>query len=141
VTADATVANRVSESGSALLWVLEGERVVIRSRESTDVIGFSEIVLARSVRNSTCIVTCTGELKVRHTLGFVVDRLAHLGLVRIHRNTAVNERRIRRLKGFGRHRLEIDLDGGRTLEVGRTFQRRLRDLLTARSTAFGGERL
>jgi DNA-binding LytR/AlgR family response regulator len=116
-----------------LLWVLDGERVAIRSRGSTDVIGWGEIVLARSVRNSTCIVTCNGEIKVRHTLGFVVDRLAHLGLVRVHRNTAVNRTKVRRLKGFGRHRLHVDLDGGFTLEVGRTFQRVLRESFNAAS--------
>ena len=120
------VATGRAEPSATALWVLDGARVAIRSGGSTEVIAWNEIVLARWVGNCTDIVTYRGDIKVRRPLWFVIEQLSGLGLLQIHRRIAVSADKVRRFTGSGRHRLAIDLEGERTLEVGRSFQRAVR---------------
>ena len=113
--------------------VLDGDRVAIRHGTSTHVIAWEDVVFVRSANKCTWIVTTHGEFKVLEALATVVDGLAILGLVRIHRAIAVSGMRVRQLVGRGRHRLTIVLDTGAQFDVGRQFQ----PLIRAR---FGGRR-
>jgi DNA-binding LytR/AlgR family response regulator len=102
--------------------VLDGDRVALSWRAETELIAWSDIVLAHSVGNHTLFVTCQRELKVRSPLRAVVEKLAPLGLVQVRRDVAVNASRVRRIVGAGRHRLVIILDDDRCVDVGRQFQ-------------------
>jgi DNA-binding LytR/AlgR family response regulator len=97
-------------------------------------VSWDNIVVAHSVGNYTVIETHGGPLRVHRSLSFVVERLAVLGLVQIHRRVAVNGDKVRRLRGAGRHQLSIDLEGQLTFNVGRNFQRSVRN-------QFGGGRV
>lgn len=108
------------------LCVLDGERIAIRSRGSTQLLSREEIVCARAAKNGTWIVTRRGEFKVREPMGAVVERLEVLGIVRIHRGIAVNAAKIRQLVGRSQHRLVIILDDAGSYEVGRRFQKSIR---------------
>ena len=108
-------------------------RVAIRSGAATEVVAWNDIILARSAKNYVWVVTRQGSIRVRSPLQVVVDALAGLGLVQIHRRIAVNDAKVRRLVRSGHRRLEILLDDELRLEVGRQFQR----LVRAR---FGAER-
>lgn len=108
-------------------------RVAIRSGAATEVVAWSDIILARSARNYVWVVTRHGSIRVRSPLQVVVDALAGLGLVQIHRRIAINDAKVRRLVRSGHRRLEILLDDELRLEVGRQFQRVVR-------ARFGAER-
>jgi DNA-binding LytR/AlgR family response regulator len=108
-------------------------RVSICSGSSTEVVEWSDIILARSAKSYTWIVTRRGELRVRGPLQVVICTLAELGFVQIHRRFAINDSKVRRLIRCGRRRLDILLDDDVRLEVGRQFQRSVRD-------RFGAER-
>jgi DNA-binding LytR/AlgR family response regulator len=118
VSDTATRANDVAD----VVGILDGRRVSIRCRAFTEVVSWDDIVVARSVGNCTVIETRSGSLQVHRPLRFVVKRLAGLGLMQIHRGVAVNSDKVRRLRGAGRHRLSVDLDGQLTFNVGRKFQ-------------------
>jgi hypothetical protein len=85
-----------------------------------------DLLYVRSDRKRTWISTTQGTLKSSGALADVVDTLSPLGLVRIHRGIAVNESRVRRIAGQGRHRLILTLDTGEEFLVGRQFQRFVR---------------
>jgi DNA-binding LytR/AlgR family response regulator len=113
--------------------VLGVDRVSICSGASTEVVEWGDIILARSDRSYTWIVTRRGALRVRGPLHLVICTLAGLGFVQIHRRVAVNDSKVRRLIRSGRRQLDIQLDDDMRLEVGRQFQRSVRD-------RFGAER-
>ena len=106
--------------------LLNPDRVAIRSGATITVVSVDDIILAESSRNTTVIVTRLGELRVRETLRAVLELLGLNALTRIHRRIAVNRSRIRQVVGRGNHRLEVVLDDGRCLAVGREFQREVR---------------
>ena len=129
-----TDATSRDERLAGLVCALDGRRVSIRCRALTEVVSWDDIVVARSVGNYTVIETHGGPLTVHGPLRLVVERLSSLGLVQIHRRVAVNGDKVRRLRGFGRHQLRIDLEGQITFDVGRNFQRIVRH-------RFGGGRV
>lgn len=108
------------------LCVLDGERIAIRYRSSTQVFLREEIICARAAKNGTWIVTRQGDFKIREPIGTVVERLEVAGIVQIHRGIAVNAAKVRQLVGRGQHRLGIILEDGRVFQVGRQFQRLIR---------------
>ena len=108
------------------LLVLDGARIAIRHRASTQVVARDEVICARAARNGTWIVTIRGQFKVREPMNSVVDKLATVGVVRIHRAIAVNGDKVRSLIGRSQHRLAVMLDGDECFEVGRQFQRAIR---------------
>ena len=108
------------------LSVLDGDRIAIRYRSSTQVFAWEEIICARAAKNGTWIVTRHGEFKIREPIGAVVSRLEAVGIVQIHRGIAVNGAKVRRLVGRSQHRLGIILDDGQAFQVGRRFQRMIR---------------
>ena len=107
--------------------VIGADRVAICSGPSTEVVEWNDIILARSARSYTWIVTRRGALRVRGPLQVVICTLAGLGFVQIHRRVAVNDSKVRRLVRCGRRRLDILLEDDVRLEVGRQFQRSVRD--------------
>jgi DNA-binding LytR/AlgR family response regulator len=113
--------------------VIGAGRVAICSGASTEVVDWADIILARSAKSYTWIVTRRGELRVRGSLQVVICALVGLGFVQIHRRFAVNDSKVRRLIRCGRRRLDILLEDDVRLEVGRQFQRSVRD-------RFGAER-
>lgn len=123
-------ANTGNGSGTAVraerLCVLDGDRVAIRYRSSTQVFACDEIICARAAKNGTWIVTRHGEFKIREAMGTVVERLERAGIVQIHRGVAVNAAKVRQLVGRSQHRLGIVLEDGRVFQVGRQFQRLIR---------------
>jgi DNA-binding LytR/AlgR family response regulator len=128
---DTPVAER--RTATSPVRVIGGGRVSICSRASTEVVEWGDIILARSDRSYTWIVTRRGALRVRGPLHVVICSLAGLGFVQIHRRVAVNDSKVRRLIRSGRRRLDILLEDDMRLEVGRQFQRSVRD-------RFGAER-
>jgi len=106
--------------------VIGPARVAICSGASTDVVEWSDIILAKSAKNYTWIVTRQGAIRVRRPLQVVIESLAALGFVQIHRRVAVNDSKVRRLVRSGRRRLEILLEDELRLEVGRQYQRVIR---------------
>jgi DNA-binding LytR/AlgR family response regulator len=113
--------------------VIGARRISICSGASIEVVEWSDIILARSARSYTWIVTRRGAHRVRGPLQVVICTLAGLGFVQIHRCVAINDSKVRRLIRLGRHRLDILLDDDLRLEVGRQFQRAVR-------AQFGAER-
>jgi DNA-binding LytR/AlgR family response regulator len=107
--------------------VIGAHRISICSGASTEVVEWSDIILARSARSYTWIVTRRGDLRVRGPLQVVICTLAELGFVQIHRRVAINDAKVRRLIRCGRRRLDILLEDDVRLEVGRQFQRSVRD--------------
>jgi DNA-binding LytR/AlgR family response regulator len=120
-------------ASAAPVRVIGSGRVSICSGSSTEVVEWSDIILARSDRRHTWIVTRRGELRVRGPLQVIICTLAELGFVQIHRRVAINDAKVRRLIRCGRRRLDILLEDDVRLEVGRQFQRPVRD-------RFGAER-
>ena len=108
------------------LSVLDGHRIAIRHRASTHVVAREEVICVLAARNGTSIVTARGPFKVREPMNSVVDKLAIIGVVRIHRAVAVNASRVRRLLGRSQHHLAVILDCDASFEVGRQFQREIR---------------
>ena len=108
------------------LSVLDGHRIAIRQRASTHVVARGEVICVRAAKNGTWIVTAHGQFKVREPMNSVVDKLAVVGIVRIHRAVAVNGDRVRSLLGRSQHRLLVMLDCNESFEVGRQFQREIR---------------
>ena len=108
------------------LCILDGDRIAIRHRASTHVVAREDVICARTAKNGTWIVTARGRFKVREPMNVVVDKLAIVGVVRIHRAIAVNGDRVRCLHGRSQHRLAVVLDGDERFDVGRQFQREIR---------------
>ena len=108
------------------LVVLDERRITVREGAATHVVAWQEVVYVHAARNGTRIVTNLSELNVRESIHRVVAKLAPLGMVRIHRGTAVNGARIRRLVGRSGHRLTLVLDERLEFDVGRRFQRPIR---------------
>jgi DNA-binding LytR/AlgR family response regulator len=121
----APVASRRASTGCVR--VIGAGRVSICSGSSTEVVEWRDIILARSARSYTWIVTRRGSLRVRGPLQGVICTLAGLGFVQIHRGVAINDSKVRRLIRSGRRRLDILLDDDVRVEVGRQFQRSVRD--------------
>jgi DNA-binding LytR/AlgR family response regulator len=120
-------------ASAAAVRVIGPGRVSICSGSATEVVEWSDIILARSAKSYTWIVTRRGELRLRGPLQVVICTLAELGLVQIHRRVAINDSKVRRLIRCGRRRLDILLEDDVRLEVGRQFQRSVKD-------RFGAER-
>jgi DNA-binding LytR/AlgR family response regulator len=108
-------------------------RIAICAGPDTEVVDWSDIILAKSAKNYTWIVTRRGSIRVRRPLQVVIESLAALGFVQIHRRVAVNDSKVRRLVRSGRRRLEIVLEDESRLDVGRQYQRVVR-------ARFGAER-
>ena len=106
--------------------IVGASSVGVRQGSATVVMAWCDLLYVRSDRKRTWISTTHGILKSSGALADVVDTLSPLGLVRIHRGVAVNESRVRRLAGQGRHRLILTLDTGEEFLVGRQFQRSVR---------------
>lgn len=113
-------------AGNERLSLLDGHRIAIRHRASTHVLGREEVICVRAAKNGTSIVTARGRFHVREPMNSVVDKLAIVGLVRIHRAVAVNGNRVRSLLGRSQHRLAVILEGDECFDVGRQFQRAIR---------------
>jgi len=115
------------------LSVLDGGRVALRYAASTELLLADAIVLARAEGNFTLLVTEASEHLVRAPLTFVVEELKPFGLVRIHRGAAVNMGRVQRVVARGQHKLFVVLRTGAEVEVGRNYQRLIRDRLGVRT--------
>ena len=115
------------------LSVLDGGRVALRYAASTELLRADTIVLARADGNRTLLVTEASEHPVRAPLSFVVDELKEFGLVRIHRAAAVNMGGVQRVVARGQHKLFVVLHTGEEVEVGRNYQRLIRDRLGVRT--------
>jgi len=114
------------QSRRVAIRVLDGDRVAIRRGAATTLVDGRDILSAHSAGNITVINTRHGELRVRRPLKAVVEHLGAIGLMQIHRSTAVNVAAIRQLVGFGGHRVLLRLDDDTWLGVGRGFQREIR---------------
>jgi DNA-binding LytR/AlgR family response regulator len=110
----------------ACILILDELRVAIRHGATTTIVDHDEIVLAKSERNMTRIVTMDGEYRVREPFHAALARLASVGMTQVHRCAAVNSRRVRQLVGRGQHRLLILLNDGRSVVVGRNYQPRVK---------------
>jgi DNA-binding LytR/AlgR family response regulator len=119
--------------------VIGAGRVSICSGASTEIVEWSDIIMARSAKSYTWIVTRRGELRVRGPLQVVICALASLGFVQIHRRFAVNDSKVRRLIRCGRRRLDILLEDDVRLEVGRQFQHSVRDRFGVERRDVGAE--
>ena len=106
---------------------LDDGRIAVRHGASIDIVAWHDLVYAKSANKYTWIVTTRGHYKTRQSLATVVNALAELGLVRVHRGIALNGTRVERVIGRGRHHLTIVLDTGTEFAVGREFQRPVRD--------------
>lgn len=113
------------------LMVLDHERFAIRRGSSVDLIRVVDLVSLHSKRNVTRLVTRDAEIRIYMPFGQIVDALAPLGIMRIHRGIAVNVAYVRQIVGRGQHHVFVVLDGGRELAVGRGHQTTLRHHLTA----------
>jgi DNA-binding LytR/AlgR family response regulator len=120
---DQAVANPVR---TMLIWLLEGDRLALRRGAHTTIVDRGDIISAHSRRNTTRIVTRLGEFILRAPLHAVLECLTPIGVLRIHRYTAVDATKVRQLVGRGGHGLVVVLDDGRRLAVGRAFQRAVR---------------
>lgn len=116
----------VRRAGAGYVRVIGAARVAICSGAATEVVEWNDIILAKSAKNYTWIVTRHGAIRVRRPLQVVVDTLAALGFVQIHRRVAVNDSKVRRIVRSGRRRLEVLLEDELRLEVGRQYQRVVR---------------
>ena len=112
--------------------VLDRDLVAICRRSATTIVSRHDLISAHASHNTTVIHTRQGELRVHSPLSVVLLDLTSIGFVQIHRGTAVNVVAIRQLVGHGGHRVVVHLDDDRCLDVGRTFQRTVRDRLSAR---------
>ena len=108
------------------LTVLSDDRIAIREGASTHIVNAKDIVSVHASRSVTHIATRDGAIRLRLPFGVVLDTLRPFGLVQIHRGSAVNIARIRRVVGRGRHRLVVVLESGAEHGVGRGFQSALR---------------
>ena len=106
--------------------LLDGDRVAIRRGPTTNFFHHRDIRSAHSAGNNTLINTGHGEIRVHQPLGAVLEDLGSIGLIQIHRSTAVNLAAVRQLVGCGRHRVRLRLDDDSWLDVGRQFQRTVR---------------
>lgn len=129
--ADGPAADRTAATG--YVRIIGPHRVAICSGASTEVVEWDDIIMARSAKNCTWVVTNRGAVRVRRPLHVVIKTLSDLGFVQIHRRAAVNDSKVRRLIRSGSRRLDILLDDELRLEVGRQFQRVVR-------ARFGAER-
>ena len=102
--------------------VVDGDRIAFRHGATTTLVNRDDIIMARSERNVTRIVTHDGEVRIREPFHVAVDRLRQIGIMRVHRCVAVNPRKVRELVGRGQHRLIMVLSDGRSLGVGREYQ-------------------
>jgi len=120
VSSSETIVDRRASFG--FVQIIGGGRIAIRSGASTEVVDWDDIMLARSAKNHTWIVTRRGAIRVRRPLQVVIEALAVLGFIQIHRCTAVNDSKVRRLVRSGRRQLDILLEDDVRLEVGRQYQ-------------------
>jgi len=116
--------------------IIGASSVAVRQGFSTVVVSWCDIIHVRAERKRTWIATTAGALKSSGTLVDVVDALASLGLVRVHRGLAINASRVRRLVGRGRHQLIITLDTGDEFLVGRHYQAIVRSRFGCRAGGF-----
>jgi len=117
----------------ACLAILENGWIALRRANATELLRPEWIVSAHSVRNCTLIVAQSDEYTVSAPLHVAVDRLERFELIRIHRGTAVNLLRIRRLISRGQHQLHVVLDTELEMDIGRTYQQDLRARLGGRT--------
>jgi DNA-binding LytR/AlgR family response regulator len=115
------------------LAVLENGWIALRRANATELLRPEWIISAHSVGNRTLIAAQSDQYTVRAPLHVAVDTLERFGLIRIHRRTAVNLARVRRLISHGQRQLHIVLDTGLEMEIGRTYQKDLRARLGGRS--------
>ena len=108
------------------LTILNDHRIAIREGASMHIVQVDDIVSVHAERNVTRIAIRDCDIRVYLPFGVVLDGLRDFGVVRIHRGSAVNMARVRRLVGRGRHRLFVVLDGGAEHSVGRAFQSAIR---------------
>lgn len=101
---------------------------------TTSVVQWCDVISARSVGNCTEVATPGGTVKARCPLKEVIEVLSVLGLVQLRRDLAVNASYVRRLTGYGRHRLIVELEDSRCVHVGRQFQRDVRALFGRQSS-------
>jgi DNA-binding LytR/AlgR family response regulator len=114
------------ETSMGYVRIIDAGRVAICSGASTEVVDWEDVILARSAKNYTWMATRRGAIRVRRPLQVVIETLAELGLVQIHRRTAVNQAKVRRMVRSGNRRLVLILDEDLRLDVGRQFQRMIR---------------
>jgi DNA-binding LytR/AlgR family response regulator len=115
--------------------ILEDDRIAFREGASTHIVEAGDIVSAHACRNVTRIVTRHADVRVYLPFTVVLDALRRFGVEQIHRCSAVNMARVRRIVGLGRHRLVVVLDNGAEHAVGRGFQSALRARVNGSMTA------
>jgi DNA-binding LytR/AlgR family response regulator len=108
------------------LAILNDHRIAIREGASMHIVQAYDIVSVHANRNVTRIAIHDCDIRVYLPFTAVLDALRAFGVVRIHRGSAVNMARVRRVIGRGRHRLVVVLDGGAEHSVGRAFQAAIR---------------
>lgn len=106
--------------------LLDGGQVAIRRGATINFFHHRDIRSAHSAGNNTLINTRRGEIRLHQPLRAVLEDLGSIGLIQIHRSTAVNLAAIRQLVGCGQHRVRLRLDDDRWLDIGRQFQRTIR---------------
>ena len=107
--------------------LLDGTHLAVSYGALTDVIPIGEILVVRAEQNATHFVTHRRAFKVRSPLRVVLVKLAGAGLVQLRRDVAVNSAKIRRVVGAGGHRLHVVLEDESSIDVGRTYQRAVRN--------------
>ena len=123
-----TVVGRVitRQTSIGYVRVIGADRIAICSGASTDVVDWDDLVLVRSAKNHTWMITLRASIRVRRPLQCVVEALTCLGLVQIHRRVAINPAKVRRLIRSGNRRLVVVLENELSLAVGRKYQRIVR---------------
>jgi DNA-binding LytR/AlgR family response regulator len=112
---------------------LDEHRIAVRHGACVEVLRSDEILSVHATGNFVRIVVQAGVLRVNAPLRATLDCLCRFGVLRIHRSTAVNTARIRRVVGRGRHRVYVVLDTGSEMAVGRAYQSEVRKTIGAAS--------
>ena len=127
------VAERPARSRGDCMSILEDGWIALRHTNVTDVVRVNLVISVHSAGNNALLVTDTERYTVHATLRSTISKLERFGLIRIHRGSAINIARVRRLESRGRHRLRVILDTGTAMDVGRTFQGQIRARFGART--------
>jgi two-component system, LytTR family, response regulator len=99
------------------------ERLVVRDGASTHLVPVGEVDWVEAADNYVALHTADGrELLLRETLKALELRLEPHGFTRVHRSALVNLARVRGLRALPTGDCTLELEGGRTLTLSRTFR-------------------
>lgn len=127
------VAERPDRPRGECMSILDNGWLSLRHTNATDVVRVDRVISVHSAGNNALIVTDMDRYTVQATLRSAISMLEPFGLIRIHRNAAINIARVRRLESRGQHRLRVILDTGVAVDVGRTFHGEVRARFGART--------